>query len=79
VERQRAHETVENRVIQLRRHDRAQEHGVRGLGDGEPNLLLMVPALGQLARDIEPVRGDRLARPADADARRSERVEKGVR
>ena len=38
----------------------------------------MMPALGELARDIEPVCRDRLARPVDGEARGRERVERGV-
>ena len=47
-ERQRAHEAIEHRIVQLARHD---SRAVRR----QPDLLLMMPSLGQLARRIEPV------------------------
>src|SRR4029079_10292409 len=76
------HEAVEPRVMELRRRDRVKAScGGRGrlaarLGERETNLLLMVPALGQLTRDVEPVRRHRLPRPADAEARGRERIER---
>ena len=45
--REAPHETLEHRAIQLRGHD------TRTI-DGKPNLLLVVPALGEFPGDIEP-------------------------
>ena len=66
-----AQECVQNRMVERRQHD-------AGAVRGEADLLLMVPALGELARDIEPDERCHLSGPGDADGSRSEGVERFV-
>ncbi len=47
--RQRTHEAIEHRMVKLGRHD-------AGPVGRKPDLLLVMPAFGQLAGGVEPVR-----------------------
>jgi len=69
--RQAAQEAVENRVVKIGCHD------ARALS-GFADLLLMMPALGEFARGVEPVERGRFAGPAYVEERGSERVERLV-
>src|SRR6266853_6834873 len=68
---QRAHETIEDRKVKLACHDSR-------LIDGDSDLLLMVPALGELAGGVEPVCGFFLSSPARRELRRREWIERLV-
>ena len=66
---QRTHEAIKNWIVELARHDSR-------FVDGEPDLLLMMPALSELTRGVEPVRRFFFPRPAHGKHRRNEWIER---
>src|SRR5438445_3456477 len=69
---QSPHETIKDRVIQIRRHN-------SGPTSGESNLLLVMPPFSQFASSIKPVRRCFFACPAYGERSGSTRVERFVR
>src|SRR5262249_7068424 len=62
MKRQSTHEAIEHRVVELAAHD------CRWVSLGcQPDLLLVVPALGVLPRSIEPVPRLRFSCPAHGE------------
>jgi hypothetical protein len=69
--RKPADKAIEDRMVQLRRHD------ARTVGR-IPDLLLVMPAFGELPRGIEPVEGSRFSGPTYVEHRRREGVKRFV-
>ncbi len=70
--RQSPHETIKDRVIQIRRHNARPTCG-------DSNLLLVMPAFRQFASSIKPVQGCFFSCPANSESGRSKRVQRFVK
>src|SRR5207302_10155127 len=70
-ERQSPQEAIENGIVELAGHDARLVHS-------ETNLLLVMPALRELARGVKPVWGFFFAGPAYPVRSRRIRVARGV-
>ena len=69
--RKAADEAIQNRVVKVGRHD-------AGSAGGFANLLLVVPALGEFARRVEPVERCGFTGPTDVEDCRREGIERFV-
>lgn len=74
--RERAHESFEDREVELADHDFGGD-GASGWSDSDADLLLMVPALGVLPGDVEPVERFGFAGPGDGEKSFGKRVQRG--
>ena len=65
---QSPHEALDDRMVQIRRHN-------TGTIRGQSNLLLVMPAFRQFSGRIKPIQGRLFSRPTDSESSRGKRVE----